>query len=208
MNDAANRIADELLLQGFVRGDSKAFDLLVERYQRPLYTFILRQVRESGRAEELLQDTFLRVIERAEDFKGESKFSTWLYTIARNLCIDSARKMAFRRHASLDSSGADRDGPSLLERIAANDPNAERGAMASDLRLKIAAAVEALPDDQREVFLLRELQRLPFKEIGDIVGAPENTVKSRMRYALERLQQALADYAEFARTMESQDGRP
>ena len=77
----------------------------------------------------------------------------------------------------------------------------EREATGRELAVKIAAAVEALPDDQREVFLLREGSNLPFKEIAEITGVSENTVKSRMRYALERLQQALSDYEEYAHAL-------
>lgn len=131
-------------------------------------------------------------------------------TIVRNLCIDHLRKRALRRHPSLDepaggkhigSEGDADDRPSLGERT--QDPRAgvEREATGRELAAKIAAAVEALPDDQREVFLLREGSNLPFKEISDITGVSENTVKSRMRYALERLQQALSDYEEYARAL-------
>jgi RNA polymerase sigma-70 factor (ECF subfamily) len=77
----------------------------------------------------------------------------------------------------------------------------EREATADELRVRITTAVETLPDDQREVFLMREASNLPFKEIAEITGVSENTVKSRMRYALERLQAALSDYEEYARAL-------
>jgi RNA polymerase sigma-70 factor (ECF subfamily) len=199
-----SELPDEVLLRQFCAGDAEAFESLLSRYERPLFNFILRQVGERTRAEELLQDAFLRVIERATEFKGESKFSTWLYTIARNLCIDESRKMVFRRHKSLDAStpGQDGDGPSLLDRTAGSEAGADRASIARELQPRIAAAVEALPEDQREVFLMRELQQMPFKEIAIVVGVPENTVKSRMRYALERLQAALAEYADYVGELE------
>jgi len=96
-------LPDEQLLARFNGGDPAAFEVLLQRYRRPLYNFILRSVRERDRAEDLLQDVFLRVLQRSSEFKGEAKFSTWLYTIARNLCIDTSRKMVFRRHRSLDA---------------------------------------------------------------------------------------------------------
>jgi RNA polymerase sigma-70 factor (ECF subfamily) len=77
----------------------------------------------------------------------------------------------------------------------------ERHATSTELRSKISDAVEELPEEQREVFLMREVANLPFKEIADITGVPENTVKSRMRYALERLQQALSEYEEYAKAL-------
>ena len=77
----------------------------------------------------------------------------------------------------------------------------ERTAVSGEIRERLLAAVDELPDEQREVFLMREVSNLPFKEIAEIVGVPENTVKSRMRYALERLQAALSDYEEYARAL-------
>ncbi len=197
-------VADEELLRRFNGGRAEAFELLLSRYERPLFNFILRHVSERTRAEELLQDSFLRVIERSKEFKGESKFSTWLYTIARNLCIDESRKMVFRRHKSLDAqlSGEDGDGPALVERTAGSGAAVDRAAIARELKPQIAEAIAALPEEQREVFLMREIQNLPFKDIASIVGVPENTVKSRMRYALERLQEALAEYADYVAELE------
>jgi RNA polymerase sigma-70 factor (ECF subfamily) len=194
-------MGDEDLLDRFIAGDATAFGILLARYQRPLYNFMLRNVRDAEAAADLLQELFSRVIERGHDFNRSSKFSTWLYAIARNLCIDHGRRMTHRRHASLDASnGASGEsaGAAWVERIAGDGPDAERQATSKDLRERIASAVESLPEDQREVFLMRQLQQMPFAEIALVVGVSENTVKSRMRYALERLQHALADYAEHA----------
>ena len=193
-------LSDEELLARFNDGDAGAFEVLLGRHRRPLFNFVLRSVRNRDQAEELLQDVFLRVVQRSEDFKGQSKFSTWLYTIARNLCIDHSRKMQFRRHKSLDAPtrGKDDEGPSLLERVAGRDLGADRENIGREIQEKITEAIALLPDEQREVFLMRQVSHLPFKEIADIVGVPENTVKSRMRYALERLQEALADYRDYA----------
>jgi RNA polymerase sigma-70 factor (ECF subfamily) len=106
-----------------------------------------------------------------------------------------------RRHPSLDQPSGDEDGPSLGEVLPDRGAAVDRTAIGNELQGRIAAAIEALPADQREVFLMREYSNLQFKEIADIVGAPENTVKSRMRYALERLQQALAEYEDYARAL-------
>jgi RNA polymerase sigma-70 factor, ECF subfamily len=198
-------VADEELLRRFNDGRAEAFGVLLSRYERPLFNFILRHVSERTRAEEILQDAFLRVIERSKEFKGESKFSTWLYTIARNLCIDESRKMVFRRHKSLDAQLGGEDGeggPALVERTAGSAPAVDRTAIARELKPQIADAIAALPEEQREVFLMRELQNMPFKDIAAVVGVPENTVKSRMRYALERLQEALAEYADYVGELE------
>lgn len=195
--------SDEALLGRYAAGDVDAFALLVERYERPLFNFILRSVRDRERAEDLLQDVFVRVVQNASSFKGDAKLSTWLYTIARNLCIDASRKMVFRRHRSLDApgEGRDGDGAAMVERVAGSTPTADRQAIGGAVGEAIQRAVEELPEEQREVFLLREVEHLPFKEIAEIVGVPENTVKSRMRYALERLQEALSEYEDYARAL-------
>jgi RNA polymerase sigma-70 factor (ECF subfamily) len=196
-------VSDEALMIRFQRGDRAAFSALVRRHQGPVFNFALRQLRLKSAAEDVVQDTFVRVVQNAAAFKHEARFTTWLYTIARNLCIDHMRKGALRKHPSLEESrpGADGDGPTLGEQLPDSKASVEREATGTELKAKIAAAVEELPDEQREVFLMREVANLPFKEIADITGVPENTVKSRMRYALERLQAALCDYEEYARAL-------
>ena len=196
-------VSDEALMIRHQRGDRTAFATLVRRHQTPIFNFALRQLRIRSTAEDVVQETFVRVVQNAAEFKHEARFVTWLYTIARNLCIDHLRKGALRKHPSLDEarSGADGDGPTLGEQTADTKASVEREATGNELRVKIAAAVEELPDEQREVFLMREVANLPFKEIAEITNVPENTVKSRMRYALERLQAALSDYEEYARAL-------
>jgi RNA polymerase sigma-70 factor, ECF subfamily len=197
---------DEILMSRFQSGERMAFTMLVRRHQTPLYNFALRQLRSAPAAEEVVQETFVRVVQNAAEFKDASRFSAWLYTIARRLCIDSMRKGALRRHPSLDEPQAVRnaagsEGPTLGDRTPDAKASVERAAVSNEIRERILAAIEELPDDQREVFLLREVSNLPFKEIATIVEAPENTVKSRMRYALERLQATLSEFEEYARAL-------
>lgn len=195
---------DEMLMVRYQRGDREAFAELLRRYQRPIYNFVLRQLRQPNAAEDVTQDVFLRLVQNAAEFKHEARFSTWLYTIARNLCIDALRKLAHRRHASLDQpSGDGSESRPLVENIADSKTraSAESGALAGEMQDSIVRAIESLPDDQREVFLLREVAELPFKEIAAITGVGENTVKSRMRYALDRLKDALSEFEEYARAL-------
>jgi RNA polymerase sigma-70 factor (ECF subfamily) len=201
---AREEVTDEVLMLRFQAGDRAAFASLVRKHKTPIYNFILRLVRTTSVAEDLVQDVFVKIVQSAVDFKHESKFSTWAYAIARNICIDHLRKMTFRQHASLDQAiGHEADGPTLLDRTPDVHHSAavDRTVIGKDLGQRITRCVENLPNDQREVFLLRELANLPFKEIATITGVPENTVKSRMRYALERLQEALAEYEDYARAL-------
>lgn len=195
MPDAMDGVTDEVLLEKYNAGDPRALEMLLDRYERPLYNFLARQVRDPERARDLLQEVLLRLVQKADGFRGQSSVRTWLYRIARNLCIDHARRQVHRRHASLDADRGEGSGKhSLYDRVADVEVGAENRVADRELAIRIEAAVEALPDEQREVFLMRHVQNLAFKEIADIVGIPENTAKSRMRYALERLQQTLADY--------------
>lgn len=193
---------DETLMLRYQRGDRAAFALLVRRHQTPLYNFALRQVRLPQVAEDVVQESFVRIVQNAAEFKHEARFTTWVYTITRNLCIDHLRKRALRKHPSLDEArGEEGDGPTLGEQTADPRASVERAVTGAELKEKIVRAVDTLPDEQREVFLLRELANLPFKEIAEITKVPENTVKSRMRYALERLQEHLSEYEDYARAL-------
>jgi RNA polymerase sigma-70 factor, ECF subfamily len=195
---------DETLMVRYQRGDRQSFALLVKRHHKPLYNFVFRQLRQPSAAEDVTQEVFVRVVQNASEFKHEARFSTWVYTIARNLCIDQLRKAQHRRHPSLDQPlGPGDDARSLGDSLADPRPqaSAERSASALQMTAMLVQAVDALPEDQREVFLLREIACLPFKEIAVVTGVAENTVKSRMRYALDRLRLALADFEEYARAL-------
>lgn len=182
-------------MMAYQRGDAAAFAELVTRHEKPLWSFLRRLTRDDGLAEDLLQETFMRVIHSASSWRPEAKFTTWIYTIARNLCIDHARRQAGRRALSLDGDGAREEdsSPRLHERVAAKEPDAERIAHNQELARSLERAIAELPQPQREVFLMREVLELPFAEIAQVVNTSEATVKSRMRYALERLRAALAD---------------
>lgn len=197
---------DETLMLRYQQGDRASFTLLVRRHQGALFNFALRQVRIPQVAEDIVQESFVRVVQKAADFKHEARFTTWVYTITRNLCIDHLRKRALRKHPSLDDTqsrrqGEEGEGPTLGERVADPRASVEREATGTELKERILRAVDTLPDEQREVFLMREMSNLPFQEIAEITGVPENTVKSRMRYALERLQEALSEYEDYARAL-------
>jgi RNA polymerase sigma-70 factor (ECF subfamily) len=185
----------------YQKGDARAFEVLLRRHEKPVYNFVYRMTGNRAAAEDLLQETFLRVIRHAKEFEGRARFSTWVYTIARNLCHDQGRRMKFRRHASLDEPlSREQDGAARVEFVAADAPTPHDEAVAKGLLARLEVALATLSKDQREVFLMREKLGLPFKEIAAVVGAPENTIKTRMRHALEKLQKALdAETEELAR---------
>jgi RNA polymerase sigma-70 factor (ECF subfamily) len=181
---------DEELLAAYRHGDAGAFELLLGRHRAPLFTFLVRMLGDKEKAEDLAQEAFLRVIKSAQSWEQRARFQTWLYTIARNLCVDAARRDRFRRADSLDEQGPDGE-RARVESVAGNGIDPARGAQSAFLRPLLQKALLGLPAEQREVFVLREQTGVPFKEISEILGVNENTVKSRMRYAIEGLRKAL-----------------
>lgn len=188
---------DEALMLAYGQGDAAAFELLLRRHQRPVFNFLVRQVGNTALAEDLLQEVFLRLIKGAAGYKQQAKFTTWLYTIARNLCVDHARRARHRQASSLDqplkSSGQGRS-RTLGDLAADPRPGVERQVDSRRIQDRLQSAIDALNEEQREVFLMRETLDLSFKEIAEIVRCPENTAKSRMRYALEQLRKTLDSY--------------
>jgi RNA polymerase sigma-70 factor (ECF subfamily) len=194
--------ADEDLMVMYQQGEVRAFEILLGRHRKSVYNFILRFVGDKETAEDLLQETFMRVIKGADAYKRQAKFTTWLYTIARNLCVDQTRRRKHRRHASLDAPmDASDDSGSLMDVIAGSEMASDRKSVNKELFATMQRAIAALSEEQREVFLMREFLDLPFKQIADVVGVPENTVKSRMRYALEKLRLELDEYKDLAKAL-------
>ena len=185
---------DEVLFERFLAGDQRAMATLYDRHARMLRAFAVQK--GAARPDDVVQDAFLRIVRNGESFAGQAKFRTWLYTIARNLCVDAARRDYFRAGPSLDAPTGNEDGPTLGERIASDAPglDASRNVADREFQAAFAAAMSELPAEQREVFALREISGLSFAEIAEATQSNENTVKSRMRYALKQLRDALQDF--------------
>lgn len=192
--------SDEQLMLDYAGGDVAAFEELMGRHERPLFFYILRSCGRRELAEEILQEVFLKVIKASDRYKPTAKFTTWVYTIARNLCVDKARKRNRVDETSLDTpAGKDPEAPALVERLA--DPQAKASGVEYErhaFRQKLDEALATLPEEQREVFMLREISGLKFKEIAETVGCKVPTAKSRLRYALEALRGHLADYLDHS----------
>lgn len=177
-------------MRRYQAGDVGAFEVLLRRHRAALHAFLYRFTGDAARAEDLAQETWLRIVAAAPRWERRARFKTWVYSVARNLAVDEARRTA---HRSTDSLDATPDGSApLADRIAGDDPGPDRAAESALLRPKLEAALAALPVEQREVFVLREYSGVPFAEIAEITGAPVPTVKSRMRYALEALRAELS----------------
>ncbi|MBI3723057.1 sigma-70 family RNA polymerase sigma factor [bacterium] len=173
-------------------------DRLVSRHGPSVYAFVRRFLGAAPNADDVYQDVWLKVIRYASRFEGRSRFTTWLFQVTRNVCMDHLRARKRRRDpVSLENdaqgkeaTGVDGSVP-LRERLADDRPATHDLAAEQEERNAVLVALASLPDEQREVFLLREKTELTFEEISTIVGISANTAKSRMRYALENLRRSL-----------------
>jgi len=183
--------ADEVLMLRYKEGDLEAFEILLERYQQPLFTFVLRFCNDYHQAEDLVQEVFLRLIKSAKTYEPKAKFSTYIYTFAHNICIDNFRRGKKRKTTSLSQPIDVEQELTLEDTVKDERANPEKDYRQKSLEKALQEAVAELPEEQREVFLLREQMSLPFEEIARVVGCLPSTAKSRMRYALQSIRQKL-----------------
>ena len=177
---------DEQLMLAYRGGDAGAFEQLYKRHKGALYRFVLRSIRDRAIAEELYQEIWMRAIEARGRYEVQAKFSTWLYTIAHNRLVDHWRKRGLTL-VSLDQDDAAAEPP------AAADSEPHRVVEAKQSLARFVRALEALPPAQREAFLLHEETGMSIAEIARTTGSGEEAAKSRLRYALAKLKEALGD---------------
>lgn len=183
--DAPDQSSDEALMLAWAAGDGEAFAPLYARHRLRLYRFLLRQLRDSALADEVFQDVWQRVIAARRGWTPDASFSTWLFRIAHNRLADHWRAQQHRPSAPVD--GAER-----AARIP--DPDTpERTLSEFEQRRRLQLALDELPPEQREVVLLRLEQELTLEEIGAITGVGRETVKSRLRYAMDKLRARLPE---------------
>lgn len=181
--------SDEQLLLAFQKGDTQAFETLLTRHEKGVYRFALRMLGDSMLAEEVAQESFLRIIQSASRYRAKASFRNYLYRIARNLCVDLLRKRPREpRTPDLDAGST-----GTPEGIPDETPGPENNAEAAQLQLLIRRALATLPADQREAFLLKEVKGMKLQDVAAITGTNLNTVKSRLRYALARLRENLTE---------------
>ena len=168
-----------------MQDDEGAFAQLMRRWEGPIQRLCTRMTGDAHRAQDLTQETFVRVFARRKEYRPDGKFSTWLWRVALNLCYDELRRQQRRAESSLDEAGDDM--VARLETYAA--PELAPDGMLADRERdeRVRKALMRLPDRYRAVLTLRHYEDLKFCEIGQVLGIPEGTVKSRMAEALTRL---------------------
>jgi RNA polymerase sigma-70 factor (ECF subfamily) len=181
---------DEQLVIAVQAGDTDSLGTLMLRWEQPLFRFVYRMLLRREDARDVCQETFLRVLDKADRFKSGSRFSTWMYQIALNLCRDQLRRR--RRWSLLMAENHEFDEaltPAPRESSIGGDPSRE--VEQHEQSAAVARALGQIPPEQREVLLLKEYEGLKFREIAEILRCPESTVKSRMYYGLSGLRAAL-----------------
>jgi RNA polymerase sigma-70 factor (ECF subfamily) len=179
---------DEELVARSIGGDSDSFNELVHRWERPIYALAYRQLRREEDARDVCQETFLRAYRALHGFRGQAKFSSWLYRIALNLCRDWMRR---ERRTPVVQAPEDVD---LMDLAASREPSEliEDRLERNDLSRAVERAMALLPEDQRTAIVLKEYHELTFQEIADLVGCPLSTVKTRLYQGLAVLRRELA----------------
>ena len=176
--------SDDMLVQAYMEGKDSAFDELLARNQQQLFDFILALTRDKDKADDLFQETFIRAIVKMKDgqYFNQGKFLYWLMRIARNLLIDDVRKQKKGQAVNISDD-------ELLTVIDCGHPYKSREDMlvAEELRGHMRQLMDLLPDEQREVVLMRYYQGLQFKDIAEITNVSINTSLGRMRYAIRNM---------------------
>lgn len=179
------------LIQRAARGDAAAFNALMEAHQNRMYAVALRMFGSREDAEDCVQEAMLRIYRSLASFKGQSTFSTWVYRITMNICLDEMRRRKNRQGASLDglleegwSPSDDRDTP-------------ERHALRREVRGAILQYIRELPEDMRAAVVLRDIQGLSYEDIARALDANVGTIKSRISRGREKLREKIQGQSEL-----------
>jgi RNA polymerase sigma-70 factor (ECF subfamily) len=183
-------LADQELVNKFISGDMNSLELLINRYRKQVYTYIFILVKNQHLAEDIFQDTFIKVIKSLDGgkYQDNGKFLAWVLRIAHNLVIDH-----YRKERQLNTSSREDFGLDILNSRKYADKPAEDSIIDRQIRKDIRGLIDSLPEEQKEVLILRQYCELSFKEIADHTNVSINTALGRMRYALINLRRMVKD---------------
>ncbi len=182
--------SDNELINKFISGDSQAIEVLIHRYKNKVYSYILMTVRDQQLAEDIFQDTFLKVIKSLTDgrYQENGRFVQWVMRIAHNLVIDY-----FRREKQMNTVSSEKYEYDLFNSQKFSDQTIEDELIDFQITKDLRRLIDELPDDQKEIILMRHYGNLSFKEIADQTNVSINTALGRMRYALINLRKIIKD---------------
>jgi len=183
-------ISDYELLQRFIKGEQSCFEEIIHRHKNKVYAYISLYIRDQALVEDIFQDTFLKVIQsvKAGKYVDNGKFLSWVMRIAHNLIIDH-----FRRLKQLNVTSNDNYESDLFNSARLSDANVEDIMVSVQIRKDVRKLISQLPEDQKEVVILRHYAGLSFKEIAEITDVSINTALGRMRYALINMRKIMDD---------------
>lgn len=184
---ASVQIPDALLVKNYIAGDESALATLIQRHQSKVYGFIYSKIGDRDLADDLFQDTFIKVIKtlKSNSYNEEGKFLPWVMRIAHNLIIDH-----FRRNKKMPLF-RETEEFSIFSIMSDNNPTIENKMIVEQVESDLRKLIEELPQDQKDVLMMRMYQDLSFKEISEITGVSINTALGRMRYALMNLRKVI-----------------
>lgn len=190
----ANLDPDVVLMLRVKQGDTEAFAQLVDKYKQPLVNLAFRTLRDLTEAEDLAQNVFVQVYKSARRYQASAKFSTWLFTIARNLCLNEIRRRSRHPAESLDQPHSD-DGEQPLHQVEDKGvPSAPQNLLHGELEEKISEALSELPENQRTALLLCRQEDLSYEEIAKVLGCSLSATKSLIHRGRETLKRKLKPY--------------
>lgn len=189
--------SDKALMLQLQAGDLSSFDILVKRWEKPLLNYCYRMVNGMALAEDLRQEVFLRIYRSAKTYRPTAQFSTWMYRIATNLCLDTLAKQQRKKERSIDSS-LESEYEGFDERLIDPSDTPDAVVLKKEIKDRVRSALARLPENQRVVVTLRHYNDMKFHEIAEILECPISTVKSRMAAALERLNKMLSKQEEIS----------
>lgn len=189
-------LEEKKLLERAKKGDVEAFESLVEVYQKKVYNIALRMIGNPHDAEELAQEVFIRVFKSLAGFKEQAQFSTWIYRITINTCLDELRKRKNRRVVYLDQE-IDTGENEIKRQLEDDRPTPDVSAEKNELRKLVQDAIQKLPENHRIILILRDLNGMSYDEIAKVLKSPEGTVKSRISRARQALKKLLKNNQEL-----------
>ena len=190
------RSDEELLLAYRSRADREAFEELVRRYEKELFGYLRHYLNDAEMAEDVFQQTFLQIHLKCDQFEEGRKVRPWLYTVATNQAIDCQRRNKRHRMASIDRRAQrDFEGEqgALIESLGGVEADPGEEAELVEQQIQVRRAVDALPEQTRQVVMLVYFQGLKYREAADILGIPVGTVKSRLHAAIEKLSESIGE---------------
>jgi RNA polymerase sigma-70 factor, ECF subfamily len=181
-------MSDSLLVERFRSGEHRAFEILLQRWQEPVYRMAWRYIGSSDEAMDISQNTFLKAWTHIDTLEDPGKFGSWVYRICRHQCLDHLKSAHKQRIVAMSGLGIAESDTASEQSLQVNDANTPHSHLEATQRTQIMnRALDNIPEEQKVIIILKEYEGLKFREIADILELPETTVKSRLYYGLKAL---------------------